>query len=365
MFMRFISYYILTLFFCLTLCSQKDNFIYLEKNLIPNNSFENYKRASGNINQAIPWRGIGTVDYYQLPDYKDTSSSRGGAEGMCYAGLRFQKKYKEYLQVKLTEPLRRNVRYKLQMKVRLAPWSNRTLKSFGVYVSKVGFTSMRDVIRTNVFDSVSKNGVYDNNLWFTIEKTIIPEGGEKFLTIGNFSNKVKKDMNNIKISGLLGLGEAYYFIDDVNLKPQKTEEDIKTVLVDSYYESINKDSLFTVDKEVKVGSTIKLDNVYFDKNRAGLLGDSYLELNKLVNYLKVNPKVSILIKGHSDKSGILWQNQKISEQRARNVFEYLISKGVQNRMSFKGYGASMPLFENDTEIHKAKNRRVDFEILKQ
>jgi hypothetical protein len=92
MFMRFISYIILTFYFCLTLYSQKDNFIYLEKNLIPNNSFENYKRASGNINQAIPWRGIGTVDYYQLPDYKDTSSSRGGAEGMCYAGLRFQKK---------------------------------------------------------------------------------------------------------------------------------------------------------------------------------------------------------------------------------------------------------------------------------
>ncbi len=365
MFMRFLIAFCLTFLFCLTFYAQKDNVIYLEKNLIPNHSFENHKRANGNINQAIPWRGIGTVDYYQLPDYKDTSQSRGAKDGMCYAGLRFQKKYKEYLQVKLTEPLRRNVRYLLQMRVRLSPWSNNALKSFGAYVSKGGFSGMDNLEKLNVFDSISKNGVYEKHDWFVIEKIILPEGGEKYLTIGNFSKRVKKDMYRIKMSGLISLDEAYYFIDDVNLKPQKTEADIKTVLVDSYYESINKDSLLQVDKAVKVGSIVKLENVYFDKNRSGILLESYVELNKLVSYLKVNPNVAILIKGHSDKSGLLWQNQKISEQRARNVFEYLIFKGVQNSMSYKGYGASQPLYDNDTEIHKAKNRRVDFEILKQ
>ena len=58
------------------------------------------------------------------------------------------------------------------------------------------------------------------------------------------------------------------------------------------------------------------------------------------------------------------KNQKMSEYRAREVFEYLIRKGVQNKMLFKGYGSSNPVASNETDDGKAKNRRVEFEILK-
>jgi outer membrane protein OmpA-like peptidoglycan-associated protein len=46
------------------------------------------------------------------------------------------------------------------------------------------------------------------------------------------------------------------------------------------------------------------------------------------------------------------------------VFEYLIKKGVQNKMYFKGFGSSQPLASNDTDEGKAKNRRVEFQIIK-
>jgi outer membrane protein OmpA-like peptidoglycan-associated protein len=74
--------------------------------------------------------------------------------------------------------------------------------------------------------------------------------------------------------------------------------------------------------------------------------------------------MEVQINGHSDNVGSKSKNQKISEQRAREVFEYLIKKGVQNKMYFKGYGSLMPIASNDTDADRAKNRRVEFEIVK-
>ena len=73
----------------------------------------------------------------------------------------------------------------------------------------------------------------------------------------------------------------------------------------------------------------------------------------------------IQINGYSDNTGGKLKNQKLSEQRARMVFEYLIQKGVQNRMMFKGFGSQSFVASNDTEEGKAKNRRVEFEIVEE
>ncbi len=59
------------------------------------------------------------------------------------------------------------------------------------------------------------------------------------------------------------------------------------------------------------------------------------------------------------------KNQKLSEQRARAVFEYLITHGVQNKMYYQGYGSSQPIADNNTDDGRQKNRRVEFEIVKQ
>ena len=67
-----------------------------QKNLIPNGSFENYRKKSSNIRNAVPWQQIATVDYYQKPLSNDSSLNKGAKSGECYAGLRFQKNYKDY-----------------------------------------------------------------------------------------------------------------------------------------------------------------------------------------------------------------------------------------------------------------------------
>lgn len=71
------------------------------KNLVPNGSFENYRKKSGSIKQAIPWQQIASVDFYQEPISNDTSRFKGARTGKCYAGLRFQKNIKSLCKLSL------------------------------------------------------------------------------------------------------------------------------------------------------------------------------------------------------------------------------------------------------------------------
>ncbi|MFL5753219.1 MAG: OmpA family protein [Bacteroidia bacterium] len=363
---RPLKYYILIIygiFFCYQpLLSQT----VIDKNLVPNGSFENFRKKSGAIKAAIPWTQMASVDYYQEPIANDTSRLKGARTGSCYAGLRFQKNYKEFMQVKLAEPLHRGYKYQFEMYIRLGFWSNALLKSMGAHFSKAGFGGVNTVAKSNTIDSICKKGGFDNGYqWIKISGIYQADGGEKYLTIGNFSNRIGKDMirlNKFK----LGFREAYYFVDDVSLKWIKPkEEEVKTVIVGSENDAYGKDSVLQVKKDIKVGEKVTLNNINFEKGHSYITTESFPELNKLVKYMLLHPTMEIRINGHSDNSGSPHKNQKLSEQRARAVFEYLISKGVQNKMYFKGFGNQQPISGNDTEEGKAKNRRVEFEIIKE
>jgi OOP family OmpA-OmpF porin len=145
------------------------------------------------------------------------------------------------------------------------------------------------------------------------------------------------------------------------IKPK--EDEVKTVVVGG--ELYEKDSVLQVKKDIKVGEKISLKNINFEKGYALITPESFVELNKLVQYMFRHPSMEIRINGHSDNTGSTYRCQKISEQRARAVFEYLIGKGVQNKMYFIGFGNKLPIAGNDTEEGKAKNRRVEIEIIKE
>ncbi len=336
----------------------------IQKNIVPNGSFENYRKKSSSIKQAIPWQQIASVDFYQAPISGDTSVKKGAYGGMCYAGLRFQKKYKEFLQVKLAEPLHRGSIYEFEMFIRLAYWSNATVKSMGVLFTKTGYKTQADVLKTALIDTIARKGSLTNNYqWFKVSGKYQADGGEKYITIGNFAPTIKKDMVRMNIFKL-GFREAYYFVDDIQLvKAIEVVEKVKVEIVGSF-SADEQDSVLLVKNNIKVGEKVQLKNIFFENDRYYLLPESNLELNKLAQYLLRNPKMEVQINGHSDNKGSRSKNQKLSELRAREVFEYLIKKGVQNKLYFKGYGSSLPIAGNDTDIDRAKNRRVEFEIVK-
>lgn len=336
-----------------------------EKNLVPNGSFENYRKAKGNIRQAIPWNQIASVDFYQKPLDNDTTAQKGGYEGDCYAGLRYQKKYKEFIQVKLAESLHRGSTYEFEMHIRLAFWSNAVLKSFGALFSKAGYSGQGSAVKANMIDSISKKGGFYNNFkWITIHGFYKADGGEKYLTIGNFNATIKKDLSRMNILKQ-GFKEAYYFVDDISLYRRKQpDEIIETIIVGPNKQNFEEDSVLNVKPDIKIGDKVALKNITFNPGSYFLTPESYQELNKLAQFLIRKPELTIQINGHSDNSGMKHKNQKMSENRAREVFEYLIKKGVQNKMYFKGYGSTQPIASNETDAGKAENRRVEFEIIK-
>jgi outer membrane protein OmpA-like peptidoglycan-associated protein len=130
----------------------------------------------------------------------------------------------------------------------------------------------------------------------------------------------------------------------------------------SSYQEINRD-LFLVP--AKIGSTIRLNNIFFDFGKADLRPASFPELDRLVNSLKENPKMEIEISGHTDNVGGHDANIKLSNDRAAAVKEYLITKGINvERVKSKGFGETKPLKKNDSEKNRQINRRVEFTILK-
>lgn len=116
---------------------------------------------------------------------------------------------------------------------------------------------------------------------------------------------------------------------------------------------------------LREGNVFILKNVFFDVNSFVLDNKSNAELDKLVEYLKKNPALRLEVSGHTDNTGSAVSNQLLSENRAKSVVSYLVSKGIDaGRLQYKGYGDTKPIANNSSEEGKSQNRRTECKILK-
>jgi hypothetical protein len=115
---------------------------------------------------------------------------------------------------------------------------------------------------------------------------------------------------------------------------------------------------------VSIGKSIVLNNVFYETDSYALKKESESELKKVVEFLRLNPGIRIEISGYTDNSGGADYNQKLSENRARSVADYIISNHIDPaRISSKGYGESNPVATNETQEGKAQNRRTGLKII--
>lgn len=109
---------------------------------------------------------------------------------------------------------------------------------------------------------------------------------------------------------------------------------------------------------------VRLTNdILFDYNSAALRSESRATLNDLGENFQQYPDNRIVIEGHTDSTGTDEYNQRLSEQRASSVADYLIDRGVSpSKVTVYGYGEARPKAANDTPEGRQLNRRVEIHI---
>ena len=339
-------------------------------NLIPNPGFESYDgyplgwnysgkdfdrilsywHSPTNASPDVYGPDVIVPKFWEDQGFGDLAPAEGKSMvGITLYGCKDGKPHcREYLQIELYEPLIPGQRYRLQC---LVNHLERSLQ-----IDKIGFYFSRKKLEFMIDNRISVKPQLETqytlragNDWKLVTFEFIAESPASYLLIGNFSLDEETSATSSNIDPL---PFAYYYLDELSL------EKLPPIIEAPMHE------LDLRQKELAVGKVIKLDNIYFDLDRSLLRPKSYVELHQLLDIMLENRNMKIELRGHTDELGSDVYNQKLSEERANAVAEFLYNHGVdQYRVESLGFGSAMPIAGNDSDEGRQMNRRVEFRIL--
>ena len=115
---------------------------------------------------------------------------------------------------------------------------------------------------------------------------------------------------------------------------------------------------------IEINASLTFKNIQFETNSFELKPISFIELDKAIQLLNDNPTIKIEIGGHTDNIGKPADNLALSNNRAKSVLNYLVSKGISpQRLVAKGYSETKPIADNSTDEGRAKNRRTELKVI--
>jgi OmpA-OmpF porin, OOP family len=297
-------------------------------------------------------------------------------EKYTYAGLGLYKdsvNYSEYLEGKLKEPLSSGKKYCLKITVALSSYS-------GFSADRLSFNFSREKIYVDESNEDSFQPQVtlpakqvNSNQFITLCKWFVAQGGEQYLTTGRFCTrdmlKVKQRLN-MKPTQFGIEKSAYYLIDSIEvheitdtLECICNNSDINKETLDLTHQYENK--LVETDLgKLKSGNQVILKdlNFEFDSYRLAYGADSVLKV--LLSYLNTEPGINIQISGYTDDIGTEEYNQVLSVNRAKSVYNWLVSNGIDPcRLKYTGFGKSQPLYSGSDNTLRALNRRVAVKII--
>jgi outer membrane protein OmpA-like peptidoglycan-associated protein len=119
------------------------------------------------------------------------------------------------------------------------------------------------------------------------------------------------------------------------------------------------------DQQIQVGQSVTLYSILFDQGKAEIKPESKSELDKLVTFMQENPGAEIEISGHTSAEGERNLNISLSYKRVKACKDYIVSKSIpEDRIIAVGFGPDRPVAPNDSEVNRAKNRRVEMRLKK-
>ena len=351
-------------------------------NMVYNPSFEEYRRCPQKVEALGVMRDVeawwqptqGSSDYFNACGGRECVVPRNkmgiqaAHSGDAYCGIYCsQERYREYLQTELKSALVAGKRYRVSFWVSLADKSPHAIATLGALLtqepltdSTYGILMNREVTQFGNEASQSIAVYYEPQIvnpldapltntkeWVEVSGEFTAMGGERFLTIGNFFSFNKSNVVLVQ-SGNSPLAGAYYYIDDVSLTCIDTPTTPELPAP-------------PVSEGPKEGEVVRVDGIYFATGESEVLPQSYNALIRLKEMLETHPEMKIELRGHTDDQGTAEFNQKLSEERAHAVADFLIGKGIQRRrLSWVGFGESRPIDDNKTAEGRQNNRRVEF-----
>ncbi len=377
-------------------------FVGAQENLVPNPSFEEVSgkvKEAGAIGLAAPWKSVtmNPVDLYtenakndEYATPKNVYGEEKANTGVNYAGLSFfgynGRMPRSYIGVGLNKKLEAGVSYCMKFHVSMSDMSKYAVNNIGMYISAEELTEKTDGKLSYKPQVKSlKNEAFDKQfLWTAICGIYKAEGGESFITIGNFDEDADTEQKKVRLSrefmGNRQQNNAYYFIDDVSVVAltEKTMDDclcdkiaggrmqteFKSFGTDKSMRTSAKKTYLVNSDGTKAGEGTKTESNEFSIESAELYyADKAFEpkassaetLERVASYLKDNQGVKLMIIGHIDESES--SVNLLAKKRAFTVRKALQAMGVSDdQLSHSSKEATEPSSSGELE----RNRRVTF-----
>ncbi len=348
------------------------------QNLVPNPGFDEISRCPHSFSTdkkdfIVPgWESPtnGTPDHFHGCSWGEAdvpfnwAGSSNARSGKGYTGIYVwstdpDRNYREYLQCELAEPLQAGEKYVLEFFFKLATNSVYAVNRFGLTLTETRIDIQHDkLIELSPILSVEKDtaSVNETGGWERAKLEYVAKGGERFVVIGNFfdnrSTKFKRLPFRFGKSTMLSTS-AYYFVDDVSVKSVDSLKQKVVPVVPKF----KRDT-------IELNTDYSLKNITFEFDSYLLLRQSFVELDKVVEYLKQRPEVNVRLSGHTDFIGSDEYNLTLSRNRARSVADHFVLKGIlSQRIISYGFGKSRPIMLGKTDEDRKINRRVEIRFV--
>ncbi|MCH2214285.1 MAG: OmpA family protein [Flavobacteriales bacterium] len=369
------------------LSAQEDN----EDNLVPNWSFE--KQVEGEdlrrydeFNLAEGWYDPTSAmselfatetrsRYVKIPD--NMYGSEVPFDGDNYAGLHAYsyraRLPRTYIGVSLKKKLEDNGLYCIKFRASLAERSLYASNNLGVVLStkKVEKKGETSIVRNDVLLTDKNDVVSTQDGWWEYCKKYNATGGERYLTIGNFSTDERTSYETMSVSSEFEKGPeaaAYYYIDAIEIREIQATENCGCGNTKIPESKVIYSSTVQIPADMPMGEKVEAIDAYFYQYKSELVGSAKRTVDQIIELMKVNPAMRVEITGHSDKEEVEFAKNESSLKtlaldRAKNTREYMAEKGIdRKRILYKSMDDKQPVSTMSTPLSLAKNRRVEFKI---
>jgi len=355
-------------------------------NLVENPGFEQMEgkiKKGGCIAVAIGWMSptLAAADLFSdkvkegFGTPLNTVGTEAPMEGVNYAGIRTfsygGKEPRNYISAKLKVPLTKDAKYCVTFYISLAEGSKYASNNVGMNFSKKQYNiDENKSIITPTHIMHKDNPVFNAYFgWDEICGVYTAEGGEKFITIGNFFSDAETKSERLK-----GLKEftgttvvsSYYFVDNISVKriddesECKCKQDENEIVTKVIYEVAPVNAA-----DMKDNLVMEYSMVYFGYGTADLTDGASGHLENIVTVMNRNTTCKVKLTAHVDSDEAADSDiTDLDIARAEAIKAYLMEKGIDGaRIIIETKAASVPADSSATELGQAKNRRVGFTLI--